>query len=149
MKRISIDRATLEALYPPMDAAFERQLRQQIDGLPTGKKRSMKKKTGLALVLAAGKLAKCTGTTRPDYIGMFKGTVADGDILPVIRVHEETRFETENSVENAGAVPGARLTIDTTGTMITATTGGAAEISEVIDTAAGGKMIVRFPRVAG
>lgn len=104
---------------------------------------------GLAMVLAEGKLAKCTGTTRPDYIGMFKGTVADGDILPVIRVHEETRFETENSVENAGAVPGARVTIDTTGTMITATTGGAAEISEVIDTAAGGKMIVRFPRVAG
>ena len=104
---------------------------------------------GLALVLAEGKLAKCTGTARPDYIGMFHGTVADGDILPVIRVHEETRFETENSVGNAGAVPGARFTSDTTGTMITATTGGAAEISEVIDTAAGGKMIVRFPRVAG
>ena len=102
---------------------------------------------GLALALDAGLLTKATGTIRPEYICMYRGNVAQGDIIPVIRVHEETRFETENSVENAEAVVGAKYTIDQTGLMITATAeGGVAEISEIFDTAAGGKMIVRFPR---
>ena len=56
MKRMRIDRASLEALYPPMDAAFERELRQRIAGLPAGKEKAMKKKTGFALVLAAALL---------------------------------------------------------------------------------------------
>ena len=67
MKRISIDRATLEALYPPMDAAFEQQLRRQIDGLPTGRKRRMRKKTGLALVLAAALLLALAATAAAVY----------------------------------------------------------------------------------
>ena len=31
---------------------------------------------GMALTLTSGKLAKCTGETRPDYISMYGGTVA-------------------------------------------------------------------------
>ena len=60
---------------------------------------------------------------------------------------EETVFETENSVANASAAAGSRLTIDTTGTKITATAGTAVEVVEALDTAAGGKMLVRFPRI--
>ena len=62
MKRMRIDRASLEALYPPMDAAFERGLRRRIAGLPMGKEKAMKKKTGLALVLAAALLLALAAT---------------------------------------------------------------------------------------
>ena len=70
---------------------------------------------GMALTLTSGKLAKCTGATRPDYISMYGGTVAAGDVIPCIRVHEETIFETEWSVANTAAAVGQMLTIDTTG----------------------------------
>ena len=83
---------------------------------------------GQALVLSAGKLAKCSGDNRPEYIGMYGGTVASGDVIPAIKVDEETVFETENSVANASAAAGSRLTIDTTGTKITATAGTAVEV---------------------
>ena len=62
MKRMRIDRASLEALYPPMDAAFERALRQRIAGLPEEREKTMKKKTGLALVLAAALLLALAAT---------------------------------------------------------------------------------------
>ena len=62
MKRMRIDRASLEALYPPMDAAFERALRQRIAGLPAEREKTMKKKTGLALVLAAALLLALAAT---------------------------------------------------------------------------------------
>lgn len=104
-------------------------------------------KPGQALNLSSGKLAKCTGDNRPEYIGMYKGTVASGDVIPVIKVDEETIFETQNSVANTSAAPGSRLTIDTTGTMITATTGTAVEVVEALDTANAGRMLVRFPRI--
>lgn len=104
-------------------------------------------KPGQALNLSGGKLAKCTGDNRPEYIGMYQGTVASGDIIPCIKVDEETVFETENSVANTSAVAGSKLTIDSTGTKITATAGTAVEVVLPLDTAAGGKMHVRFPRI--
>lgn len=104
-------------------------------------------KPGQALSLSSGKLAKCTGDNRPEYIGMYGGTVASGDIIPVIKVDEETVFETENSVANTSAVAGSQLTIDSTGTKITATAGTAVQVVEALDTAVGGKMLVRFPRI--
>lgn len=99
---------------------------------------------GLALKVDAGKLTKVGASDKPVYIGMFRGTVADGDVIPVIRVFEETVFKTANSVENASAKVGAKYTVDNTGTMITATTGGAAELVRIGDTAKGGTMYVRF-----
>lgn len=102
---------------------------------------------GQALNLSSGKLAKCTGDNRPEYIGMYRGTVASGDIIPCIKVDEETVFETVNSVANTSAVAGSQLTIDSTGTKITATAGTAVEVVDALDTAAGGRMLVRFPRI--
>lgn len=102
---------------------------------------------GQALNLSSGKLAKCTGDNRPEYIGMYRGTVASGDIIPCIKVDEETVFETVNSVANTSAVAGSKLTIDSTGTKITATAGTAVEVVDALDTAAGGRMLVRFPRI--
>ena len=102
---------------------------------------------GQALNLSSGKLAKCTVDNRPEYIGMYRGTVASGDIIPCIKVDEETVFETVNSVANTSAVAGSQLTIDSTGTKITATAGTAVEVVDALDTAAGGRMLVRFPRI--
>ena len=54
MKRIRIDQQSLRALYPPMDAAFERELRQRIRSLPQREEsEGMRRKTGLAVLLAA------------------------------------------------------------------------------------------------
>lgn len=99
---------------------------------------------GLALKVDKGKLAKIGASEKPVYIGMMRGTVADGDVIPVIRVFETTVFETTNSVANTSAKVGAKYTVDSTGTMITATTGGAAELVRIGDTAKDGTMYVRF-----
>nr|MBQ8244290.1 hypothetical protein [Oscillospiraceae bacterium] len=101
---------------------------------------------GTALTVSAGVLAKATGEARPSYICMYGGMVEAGDVIPVIRVHEETVFETELSVASASAAVGAKYTIDTTGTMITATTGGPAELVSFDGTAAGDTVRVRFAR---
>lgn len=101
---------------------------------------------GTALSMTDGQLALCSGATRPDYIGMYGGMVEAGQQIPVIRVHEETVFETELSVASAAAAVGTAYTIDTTGTMLTATTGGAAELVHFEGTEAGDKVRVRFIR---
>jgi hypothetical protein len=102
---------------------------------------------GMALTLTSGKLAKCTGETRPDYISMYGGTVAAGDVIPCIRVHEETIFETEWGVANTGAAVGQMVTIDTTGSKATATTtNGVFEVVSYKGTAIGDTVRGRFIR---
>ena len=76
---------------------------------------------GTALVMASGKLAKATGTKKPEYICMQKvDATADGQLIHVERVREETVYETELSVASASIARGNKYTIDTTGGMITA-----------------------------
>jgi hypothetical protein len=94
---------------------------------------------GMALTLTSGKLAKCTGATRPDYLSMY--------VIPCIRVHEETIFETEWSVANTGAAVGQMVTIDTTGSKATATTtNGVFEVVSYKGTAIGDTVRGRFIR---
>ena len=101
----------------------------------------------MALTLTSGKLAKCTGATRPDYISMYGGTVAAGDVIPCIRVHEETIFETEWSAANTAAAVGQMVTIDTTGSKATATTtNGVFEVVAFKGTAIGDTVRGRFIR---
>ena len=83
MKRMRIDRASLEALYPPMDAAFERALRQRIAGLPAEREKTMKKKTGLALVLAAALLLALAATALAAF------AVSQGFFADVARIQLE------------------------------------------------------------
>ncbi len=102
---------------------------------------------GTALVLTSGKLAKATGTKRPEFICMQKvEQTTDGQLVHVERVREETVYETELSVASASIAKGAKYTIDTTGGMITATTdSGVAEVVDYDGTTAGSKVRVRFP----
>ena len=104
---------------------------------------------GTALVLSSGKLAKCTGTSQPDYISMYDGTVASGDIIPVIKVTENTRFLTTFAAAATSIKVGDRVTIHTDGEQVTATTtSGVAEVSEMRGTASGSEVIVFFPAAA-
>lgn len=83
MKRMRINRASLEALYPPMDAAFERGLRRRIADLPMGKEKAMKKKTGFALVLAAALLLALAATALAAF------AVSQGFFADVARIQLE------------------------------------------------------------
>lgn len=104
---------------------------------------------GLALKVTSGKLAKAGSTDVPAYIAMYKGTVAAGDVIPVMPVDGSVEFETELSVQNTSIAVGAKYTIDTTGMMITATTAsGVAEVIEADGTAIGSRVLVRFDRAA-
>lgn len=105
---------------------------------------------GTALVLSNGKLAKCTGTSQPDYISMYDGTVASGDIIPVIKVTENTRFLTTFAASATSIKVGNRVTIHTDGEQVTATTtGGVAQVDEIRGAgASGSEVIVFFPAAA-
>lgn len=100
---------------------------------------------GMALKLASGALVKASGTDVPEYIAMEDKAAVAGDKLAVLRVSDDTVYETELSVASASIAIGAKYTIDTTGGMITATTtSGVAEVVDFDGKAAGDKVRVRF-----
>lgn len=103
-------------------------------------------KVGTALYFASGKLAIATGTTKPEYISMSEiASVAANQEIPVIRVSDDTVYETELSTASAAIALGAKYTLDATGSKITATTsGGVAEVVAYDGKAAGDKVRVRF-----
>lgn len=102
---------------------------------------------GMAMTLTSGKLAKCTGTTKPEFICMQKNAsaVAAGTPVPVIRVTENLILETTLSAAGNSLVPGSKVTIATDGLRVTATTeSGVAEIVSMEGTASGSKVLVHF-----
>lgn len=112
--------------------------------LPAG---AITPKVGLALYQSGGNLALAAGTTKPTYICMREQeeAVTAGDLIPVVRVQPDVVWETELSVAGTSLKPGQKVTIATDGLRATATTtDGTAEIVEIIDTAVGGKIRVRF-----
>lgn len=112
--------------------------------LPAG---AITPKIGLALHMSAGNLAIAAGTTKPTYICMCEKdkALSAGDIIPVIRVTDETIFETTSSVAMTAVKAGSRVTVSADGLQVTATTtDGVAEIVHIDDTKAGGTVRVRF-----
>lgn len=107
---------------------------------------SLALKVGTALVFSSGKLTTATGTSKPEYISMTEiASTTAGEKIAVIRVSDDTVYETELSVSSSSIVLGAKYTIDTTGGKITATTsGGVAEVVAYDGKAAGDKVRVRF-----
>lgn len=104
-------------------------------------------KVGTALVMNGGKLDLATGANKPAYICMAErdAAVTAGDIIPVIRVQADMIFETEFYEDATSIVPGNKLTIHTDGLRVTkTTTDGVAEVVEILGTAAGDKVRVRF-----
>lgn len=100
---------------------------------------------GEALVISSGLLTKASGSTTPTYISAGKGTLASGDMLAVNPVYEDKEFKTTLSAAGGSLNIGDKVTIETDSARVTATkTNGVAEIIEIISTAIGGEVIVRF-----
>ena len=107
---------------------------------------SLSIKVGTALAFSGGKLAIATGTTKPEYISMTEiASTTDGEDISVIRVSDDTVYETELAVASSAIALGAKYTLDTNGEKITATTNnGVAEVVAFEGKAAGDKVRVRF-----
>jgi len=100
---------------------------------------------GEALVITNGLLTKASGSTTPTYISAGKGTLASGDTLAVNPVFEDKEWKTTLSVTGSSLKVGEKVTIATDSAQVTATTtNGVAEIIEIISSASGGEVIVRF-----
>lgn len=76
-------------------------------------------KLGEALVLANGKLTKCGATVMPEFISVG-ATI--GERVPVVRVMEEDTFEAPLSAAGTSLKVGDKVTLDTDGLQVTATT---------------------------
>lgn len=112
--------------------------------LPAG---AITPKVGMALTQTNGNLALASGTTVPTYISMREQDTAltAGDMIPVVRVQPDVIFETELSAAGTSLKVGNKVTIATDGLRVTATTTeGVAEIVEILGTAIGDKVRVRF-----
>ena len=105
-------------------------------------------KVGMALAQSGGNLAIASGTTAPTYVSMIEkeAACAAGDIIPVMRVLPDMVFETTFSTAASAIKLGDKVTLNTDGLQVTATTtSGVAEVVGMDGTAAGDKVRVRFP----
>ena len=104
-------------------------------------------KVGMALTFSSGNLTTAAGTVKPGYICMAEKSAActAGDLIPVIRVNGDIVFETVSSASMASIKPGDKVTIASDGLRVTATTtSGVAGVVEVLDSASGGAVRIRF-----
>ena len=126
---------------------------QQVDGgrvpgieyLPCG---AITPKVGMALIQSGGNLAIATGSNVPTYVSMIEkeASCTAGDIIPVMRVLPDMMFETTFSAAASAIKLGDKVTLNTDGLQVTATTtSGVAEVVGMDGTAAGDKVRVRFP----
>ena len=104
-------------------------------------------KNGMAMVLTGGKLAIAAGTNKPQYICVEEhaSAVEADTMVTVVRVDQQTIYETELSAAGTSLKPGDKVTIADDGLRVTATTtSGVAEIVYIDGTAIGDKVHVRF-----
>ena len=100
---------------------------------------------GTLLYLNAGKLAVASGTTKPQFIAQHSGTTTDGQDIAVEKIKESTIYETTCSAAFTSVQVGAKVTVDTTGKKVTATTdSGVATVVGIDGTTVGSKILVRF-----
>lgn len=101
---------------------------------------------GQMLNVADGKLTAITEASKvtPAYVSMGQGDLADGDVLPVIRVNHEMVFATTLSAETAGAKLGALLEVSAGGKEVDGAAAGTFEVTYAEDTAAGSVIHGRF-----
>lgn len=104
-------------------------------------------KVGMAMVLSGGVLAKATGTTKPTHISMREQETActSGDMIYTVRAESDITFETTFAADPTALKVGDKVTIHTDGLQVTATTGGVAEIVDILEAQTGGRVWVRFP----
>lgn len=97
---------------------------------------------GEALKMDGGAATKASGTDMPTYIA---GGPSKGGKVPAVRVHPHMEFEVELTAAGAALKVGDKVTLSADGLGVTATTAsGVAEITNIIDATAGGKVRVRL-----
>lgn len=98
---------------------------------------------GMALTLSAGKLAKCTGATKPTHISM--GVAKNGALCPVVAVEGNQHYDVELSAAPSEISEGDKVTIDGDSLRVTSTKNGVATIVSLNGAAAvGDKITVKF-----
>ena len=99
---------------------------------------------GEALVTAStGLLTKCGATAKPEFMAV--GPQDEQDMVPVVRVQDYQVWRTQLSAAGTSLKPGNKVTLETDGLRVTATTtSGVAAIVELEGTAAGDGVRVRF-----
>ena len=99
---------------------------------------------GETLKLSSGKLTKASGTDVPEFIALGSG---NGTIIPVKRIYEDEVYQTTLSAAGTSLNIGDKVTISSAGTQATATTtSGVFMLTEIIDSASGGKVNGMFRR---
>jgi hypothetical protein len=102
---------------------------------------------GEALVLTAGKLTKCGATTKPEFIAMGdKAAAAEDRKLAVCRCEPAQIYAVPVTAAPTALKPGDKVTINTDGLQVTATTANGVVFVESVNgaTAAGDEIIVRI-----
>lgn len=115
-----------------------------IEYLPCG---AITPKIGMALKQTGGNLAAATAAVAPTYISLCERetAVTEGELIPVLRVQPDMIFETEWSEDASTIKLGDKVKINAGDAMsVTATTGGVAEVVNILGTAAGDAVRVRF-----
>jgi hypothetical protein len=101
-------------------------------------------KVGDVAVLTNGYITKASGTTKPEYVLAFKGTVASGDIVAVNPIYADMEFDTTLSASGALKI-GDKVTINSDSDKVTATTtNGVATLVDITGTASGNAVTVKF-----
>lgn len=99
---------------------------------------------GELLKLSSGKLTKASGTDVPEFLAEGSGT---GVIIPVKRIYEDEVYQTILSASGASLNVGDKVTVAADGLRATATTtSGVFAITEILDSAEGGKVNGMFRR---
>ena len=99
---------------------------------------------GEALVVTNGKATKAGASVVPAYICGENIEGAEDGVLTAYRVLPTQTWEGVLTADGADLKVGDKLTLAADGVDLTATTGGAAEIIEILGTEVGGKVRVRF-----
>ena len=99
---------------------------------------------GEALVVTDGKATKAGAAVTPAYICGENATGTAEGTLVAYRVLPTQIWEGNLTAAGSALKVGDKLTLAADGIDLTATTGGAAEIVEILGTEVGGKVRVRF-----
>ena len=101
---------------------------------------------GQMLNVTDGKLTAISAVckTTPAYVSMARGTMADGEVLPVLRVNHEMVFATSLSADTANAKLGAMLEVSAGGKEVDGAAAGTFEVTYAEGTAAGSAVYGRF-----
>lgn len=101
---------------------------------------------GQMLTLANGKLAALAAATNttPEYLCCGSITAAAGDIVPVVRVRNDTIFAAPLTAAAATATVGTKLEVSAGGLGVDGTAAGTFEVVALEGTAAGDTVYGRF-----